>query len=236
MGASGAYDQAVPLLEAALSSFRRLGGDQWNINFTLHMLGDAAREQGQFDTALGYYQECLAHGWAQRDQMGVADALLRLAQILVERGDAEPAACLFGAAEAQHERAGVKLHWKVRPEYDHAVTRTREALGDASFQAAWAAGRVLSREQSVDEGSSIQPTSACAAPATPPPQFPHAQLSPRERDVLRLIAEGRSDREIATALSIGVRTVHTHVTGILNKLGVSSRTAAAAYAVRHDLA
>ena len=49
------------------------------------------------------------------------------------------------------------------------------------------------------------------------------------------LTEGNSDREIADALSIGVRTVHTHVTGVLNKLGVSSRTAAAVQAVRDGL-
>ena len=48
--------------------------------------------------------------------------------------------------------------------------------------------------------------------------------------------EGLFGPEIADALSIGRRTVNTHVAGILNKLGVGSRTAAATYAVRHDVA
>lgn len=60
-------------------------------------------------------------------------------------------------------------------------------------------------------------------------------LSPRELDVLRLIVEGKSDREIAEALYISHRTVMRHVTNILNKLGVGSRTAAATYAVRNDI-
>ena len=60
-------------------------------------------------------------------------------------------------------------------------------------------------------------------------------LSPREADVLRLLIEGRSDREIAAALFISHRTVMTHVANILNKLGVSSRTAAASLAVRDGL-
>ena len=54
--------------------------------------------------------------------------------------------------------------------------------------------------------------------------------------MLRLIVEGLSDPEIAAALSIGRRTVNTHVASILGKLGVGSRTAAAAYAVRDGLA
>jgi DNA-binding NarL/FixJ family response regulator len=60
-------------------------------------------------------------------------------------------------------------------------------------------------------------------------------LSPREVEVLRLLADGRSDREIAAALGVSHRTVTTHVAGIFNKLGVTSRTAAVARAIRSEL-
>ncbi len=53
--------------------------------------------------------------------------------------------------------------------------------------------------------------------------------------MLRLVAEGLPDREIAAALYLSPRTVTSHLTSILNKLGVGSRTAAAAYALRHDV-
>lgn len=61
------------------------------------------------------------------------------------------------------------------------------------------------------------------------------RLSPRERQVLELLAQGSSDREIGEALFISHRTVTTHVTSILNKLGVDSRTAAATLAVKQQL-
>ena len=54
--------------------------------------------------------------------------------------------------------------------------------------------------------------------------------------MLRLVAEGLPDREIAATLFLSPRTVTSHVTSILNKLGVGSRSAAVAYAVRHGLA
>jgi DNA-binding NarL/FixJ family response regulator len=60
-------------------------------------------------------------------------------------------------------------------------------------------------------------------------------LSPREIEVLRLLVDGQTDREIAMTLFISHRTVMRHVTGILNKLGVSSRTAAATRAVRDGM-
>ena len=60
-------------------------------------------------------------------------------------------------------------------------------------------------------------------------------LTDRERDVLVLLAQGCSNKDIARHLTIGEQTVKTHIGHILNKLGVSSRTQAALYAVRAGL-
>ena len=60
-------------------------------------------------------------------------------------------------------------------------------------------------------------------------------LSPREREVLNILAEGRTDRDIAARLFISERTVHVHVRRVLAKLGVSSRTQAAGVAIRQGL-
>jgi len=65
---------------------------------------------------------------------------------------------------------------------------------------------------------------------------PAATLTPREREVLRLIARGRSNRLIARDLALSEKTVKAHVSAILAKLGVTDRTQAALYAVRHHLA
>jgi DNA-binding CsgD family transcriptional regulator len=63
-----------------------------------------------------------------------------------------------------------------------------------------------------------------------------AVLSPREIEVLRLIVTGRTNAEIAAQLCLSERTIHRHVSNILTKLDVSSRTSAATYAVQHGLA
>jgi len=68
----------------------------------------------------------------------------------------------------------------------------------------------------------------------PPPLDPLDPLSPRERDVLALIARGHSNRQIAQDLAIGEQTVKTHVRGILTKLGVQDRVQAAIFALRHQ--
>lgn len=70
------------------------------------------------------------------------------------------------------------------------------------------------------------------APRQPAPVEP---LTEREREVLRLVAQGKANKEIARELGIGDRTMRTHVTSILGKLGLVSRTQAAIYAVREGL-
>lgn len=74
-------------------------------------------------------------------------------------------------------------------------------------------------------------------PATPPPNArpAHEPLTEREMDVLRLLTQGKSNKEIARALFIGDRTVKSHLSAIFQKLDVTDRTQAALYAVRHGL-
>ena len=70
-------------------------------------------------------------------------------------------------------------------------------------------------------------------PAAPSQTF---GLSPREMEVLRLMADGLSNRQVADALYVSLRTVATHVTSVLTKLDLPSRTAAVAFAIRNGLA
>jgi DNA-binding NarL/FixJ family response regulator len=100
--------------------------------------------------------------------------------------------------------------------------RDPEAVG-----AQWAAGQRLSLDDAVAE--------ALAVRIDPQPSPVAHGLTPREVEGLRLVAEGRSNRAIADQLSLSERTVESHVLHILTKLGVDSRTAAATWAVRHQL-
>lgn len=66
-------------------------------------------------------------------------------------------------------------------------------------------------------------------------QLPHDELTSREMEVLILIGEGKTNQEIADELFIGIKTVKTHVSNVLSKLGVEDRTRAAIYAHRNKL-
>jgi DNA-binding NarL/FixJ family response regulator len=69
----------------------------------------------------------------------------------------------------------------------------------------------------------------------PSAEDPAAELTPREHEVLRLVGEGRANKDIAAELGVSERTARTHVSNILAKLGLSSRTQAALWAVREGL-
>ncbi|MFF4194252.1 response regulator [Nonomuraea sp. NPDC001831] len=89
-------------------------------------------------------------------------------------------------------------------------------------------GQVLLAPEAA-EAMLAAPAPAAAVPGPAP-------LTEREREVLALIAAGRSNREIARSLAVAEKTVKTHVSNVLMKLGVQDRTQAALYAVRHGLA
>jgi DNA-binding NarL/FixJ family response regulator len=106
---------------------------------------------------------------------------------------------------------------------------------DQAFAPDWEAGKALPLEEAVAEALAEPPTGATVVP-TDRENAAIVGLTRREREVLRLLAEGHSDREIAAALFISTKTAGAHVSNLLGKLGVPSRAAAVAYIHRHGLA
>ncbi|GAA3792041.1 response regulator transcription factor [Sphaerisporangium flaviroseum] len=102
-------------------------------------------------------------------------------------------------------------------------------------------GALVQAIRSVHEGQVLLAPEAAEAMLDGPSKAPEgapsiAVLTEREREVLALIASGRSNREIARELAVAEKTVKTHVSNVLMKLGVQDRTQAALYAVRNGLA
>ena len=118
----------------------------------------------------------------------------------------------------------------------------RRELGAAAFAGNWETGRAWSPAAALTEAQTLVtgplPAVALVAPINPAPQATSDSpfdLTARECEVLRLLVQGHTNPEIAAALFISRKTASNHVTNILAKLGVETRTAAATYAVRQGL-
>jgi predicted ATPase/DNA-binding CsgD family transcriptional regulator len=219
-------------LDEALALFRR-GGYRFGAAFVLTNLAEIALARGDHARAAALWQEWIGLSWYVT---GLPDYLKDLAEIAVACGQAGWAARLLGAEEALRERFGIILKPDDVPEYEKPAADARAALDEEAFEAAWAEGRRLSPDEARAEAVRVADAIAAATERITPSADEEHGLTPRELEVLRLVAAGRSNREIADALFISEHTVRKHVERILGKLGVESRAAAAAFAVRHGLA
>ena len=209
---------AAERLEAALRRLREAGGSISSEILALGDLGDLARDRGEHARALGLYHEALRLVRGNPGTRVVTDVIEAVGVVATAVGQAERGARLLGAAGARRERMGLRYR-VVENEValERAVAAARAALGEVAFATAWAAGRNLRPEEAVAEALAPFPISAAS---------PAASLTPREMEILRLLAAGMTDPRIAETLFISVRTVQNHVAHILAKLGVRSRTAA----------
>jgi DNA-binding NarL/FixJ family response regulator len=121
--------------------------------------------------------------------------------------------------------------------YGQTVATLRAALGEKAFADCWAAGRGLSLDQLVDEALAVLEASPFAAGGrqTPPRPPPKGLLSPREHEVLLLVAEGLTNEQIAERLVIARGTAKYHLTSLLQKLRADNRTQAVAHARQQGL-
>lgn len=163
--------------------------------------------------------------------MTTAQSLEGLASAAAGLSHHERSARLLGAAMALRERIGSPLPPPRQDRHDRTIAAAHDGLSDDAFETAHAEGRSWPLEQAIAyalEPFEIPGLESAAAPA--------GRLTPREMEVLRLLVEGRSNQEIADALFISPHTAISHVANIMNKLGVDSRTAAAAWAIRQGIA
>ncbi|NJN84494.1 MAG: tetratricopeptide repeat protein [Caldilineaceae bacterium] len=239
----GNYDQAVTYCEESLTLARAVGDTQSipqaldNLAYVSQLQGNDARAQALFAEGLQLYQQ-IDH------KFGVARCLVGLAAIAEAAGQLTHAARLFGASATQHNNVSDFLSPDIKASYEQSLTAVRARLGEAAFAAAWAAGREMTSAQAL---ASLEPVGLTPAAPTPPLVASAATAPPasadellvgltgREREVLRLLAQGLTNAQMAEQLIVSTFTINAHLRNIYSKLDVPSRAAAVRYANDHQL-
>jgi DNA-binding CsgD family transcriptional regulator len=227
--------RARPLLEESLALWKQIGSLR-GVAMGLLGLGQVVFAQGDTKTAHALYEESLTISGSIGHQSMMADGLEHLAAVAVAQGYFTWGTRLLGAAEALREVSGVPRPSVMRQSYEQSRKTLRTHSGEKDFAARWAEGRALTPEQALAARGPVTPPVKASAPLSTrsPASYPD-RLTVREIEVLRLVAQGLTNAQVAAKLVISPRTVNFHLTSVYSKLGVSSRSAATRYAIEQHL-
>ncbi len=246
--------QATVPTQEGLALARELG-DKLFIFQTLETLGSIALSQGDLEQAITYFTEGLSVAQELGNETHIKEGLslelsrdmlitwhlIGLARVAIVQKQLMRAARLFAAAEVRYD-VNKQMSPDQRDDYKRTVGSLRAQLGEQAFKAAWAEGLIMTIEQILAEPEPVRMFESDPmmntlpaidkSPATP--NHPDG-LSVRELEVLRLLATGLTDAQIAEQLVLSLHTIHAHLRTIYSKLGVTSRSAATRYAFEHQL-
>jgi predicted ATPase/DNA-binding CsgD family transcriptional regulator len=246
--AQGNVTRASARFEESLTIFEDFGLAS-NSAQLLSWLAGIALVQGERAKALSLCERSIALFRQMDDTEGIALSLQQWGCLVARRGAAVWAAQLWGAAETL---GGSTRDWRPfdlftlfialgeHTDYERTLAAVRAELGEQVFVAAWAEGRTMTPEQAIAEQTHLLvPDSADKKARSnqhegPAPAYP-TDLTEREVEVLRLVAQGLTDAQVADALVISPRTVNAHLRTIYSKLGITSRHAATLFAFEHHL-
>jgi non-specific serine/threonine protein kinase len=225
---------AVPLLKSSAARYERVG-QTWPAVDPLRYLGLIACAAGDSAGAATLFANNLARVGEGGSPQAQATALTDVAVLAATTGRMEQAARLFGMAESLGTAAGATLTLPARNRYDAARLAARGTLGETGFAESLRTGAVLSVAEALSLANEVLATATTPVKTADRARDEAFGMTPRELEVLQLLAAGRSDREIGAALFISPRTVARHLHSIYSKLGVGSRSAATAIAHREGL-
>jgi predicted ATPase/DNA-binding CsgD family transcriptional regulator len=218
--AGGELDRVVEVGGQALE-LSKACGELWLRALLLNVMSQASWQRGERRRAEGLAQDGAACNHALDDRAGLAILLETLAWMAAEQAAHVRAAVLLGFAQRVRAASALTLVEPFRPQHARSVAVATDGLGQMAFDVAFQRGRAMT----IDEGVAFAVEDK--QPPKPAPGVhtgPHAVLTRRQLEIARLIADDLSNRQIATTLFLSERTVETHITNILNKLGLNSRT------------
>jgi predicted ATPase/DNA-binding CsgD family transcriptional regulator len=235
----GTYELSAGDLDAARShlaeslDIARALNDRNGIVYGTFNLGLAEYLRGSRDVAGPLFAE--SFDLARRTGMRSSTAYALIGLAVAGPGPADPgwSARLHGAADQALADLGVTIEPLEGRLADLDRQRLRVTMGAEAFEAEYATGRTLDPAQVLatlgrKDAEAEQARVAVSGEVA-------SVLTPRELDVLKLVAQGLSNPDIARQLVLSEHTVHRHLANILRKLSLSSRAAAAAWGVRTGL-
>jgi DNA-binding CsgD family transcriptional regulator len=225
---NGDTGRARALFQESLELAQRLE-NQDPTALALGALGDVYRRDGDLARAAAAYRDSLAIYVELDFRVHVALRLGDLAFLACACSQWQRAARLYAIAAACRAAIGNVVAPSIRAAQDDDLAAIRAGLTAEQYQAAWDSGQAMSLAAAVAYALETGPAPNASQPAGV------AGLTPREVEVLRLIAAGQSNKQIAAELYLSVHTIERHITNLYAKIGARGRADATAWALRHDL-
>jgi ATP/maltotriose-dependent transcriptional regulator MalT len=237
----GEDDLARTLFEESLALCRAIQQQELTAN-VLNNLGRLVARQGNYVQAWSFYRESLSTLRELGDKQATAIALIGLGFMYTKGGQPELALVLYGAAQKLVEASGARIEPDDQAEYERNLDLIRKRIDTKKWSPAWDKGQAMAQGEAILTALALPqplvpaPAASGAASGGPvrPPEVP-AGLTRREVEVITLVARGLTDAQIAEQLYLSRHTVHAHMHSIFSKLDVSTRSAAARFAIEHGL-
>lgn len=201
-------------------------GEQWTKSYATYGLAVAEWQEGHAAEATRLTRECIEIKHRFNDVIGLAMPVELLAWISSSTGDGERAARLLGAASQIWRYGGGKpmlnsQNWSVP--HARCVEETKQVLGVLRYQTIFAEGQDLSPDVDAAVALALGRERDRSPLDTEVASVPKDVLTKREFEIAELVADGASNKAIASRLVISPRTVSTHLQNIMGKLGFNSR-------------
>jgi DNA-binding NarL/FixJ family response regulator len=231
----GESEAAQRVVEASLP-VQRQTRDPWMLTRLLDCRALVALSQGRHADARSSFAECLRLRQDVGDLVLMAQSMEGVAALAAARGKSDSAIRMIGAVAAFRHAIGARQHRQDRVRLDRWLDPLRVAVGEAAVENAMAAGRKLSLDEALDLALAETETDDLEVPQPATHrQKPTGRLTSRQIEILRLVAAGKTDRQIAMELVLSEKTVGRNLENIYARLGVSSRAAATFVAANEGL-